>query len=118
MSGHINGSVAVIHPAPTNFFRKYVFSTDHKIIGLQYLFTGLIFFLAAGLFAMAIRWQLAFPWKPAPIIGTITPETYSMLFTMHGTFMLLFFLLPTLVGAFGNYVVPLQIGARDMAFQY
>lgn len=98
------------------FLRRYVFSTDHKVIGLQYLFTGLAFFLLAGLMAMLIRWQLAFPWKAAPLYGEVTPESYIGLVTIHGTLMLLFFIIPTLVGAFGNYVVPLQIGARDMAF--
>ena len=107
---------AAAHEAPTGFLRKYVFSVDHKVIGIQYLFTGLGFFLLAGLMAMVIRWQLAFPWKEVPVYGKMTPEGYIGLITSHGTLMLLFFLIPTLVGAFGNYVVPLQIGARDMAF--
>ncbi len=105
-----------VHPAPTSFWKKYVFSIDHKVIGLQYLFTGLVFFLVAGLMAMWIRWQLAYPWKPLPILGAMTPEQYIGVVTTHGTLMLIFFILPTLVGAFGNYLVPLQIGARDMAF--
>jgi cytochrome c oxidase subunit 1 len=105
-----------IHPAPTGFLRKYVFSVDHKVVGIQYLFTGLIFFLFSGLLAMQIRWQLAFPWKELPLLGRMTPEQYIGVVTTHGTLMLIFFILPTLVGAFGNYLVPLQIGARDMAF--
>jgi cytochrome c oxidase subunit 1 len=104
------------HAAPTGFLRKYVFSVDHKVIGIQYLFTGLAFFLLAGLLAMVIRWQLAFPWKDVPLYGKMTPEGYIGIVTTHGTLMLLFFLIPSLVGGFGNYVVPLQIGARDMAF--
>lgn len=107
---------STVHAAPVGFIRKYVFSVDHKVIGLQYLFTGLGFFLLAGLMAMVIRWQLAFPWKDVPAYGKMTPESYIGLITTHGTLMLLFFLIPTLVGAFGNYIVPLQIGARDMAF--
>ena len=57
-----------IHPAPTSFLTKYVFSTDHKVIGIQFLFSGLIFFVIGGLLAMAVRWQLAWPWKPVPIL--------------------------------------------------
>ncbi|MFT7677905.1 MAG: cytochrome c oxidase subunit 1 [Planctomycetota bacterium] len=107
------------------FIRKYIFSTDHKVIGLQFLFTGLIFFLVGGLFAMAIRFQLAWPWQEMPIIGkvlfpntghAITPEFYTMLFTMHGTIMIFFVIIPLLTGAFGNYLIPLQLGAPDMAF--
>ncbi|MBI2933825.1 MAG: cbb3-type cytochrome c oxidase subunit I, partial [Planctomycetes bacterium] len=98
------------------FLRRYVFSLDHKVIGLQYLFTGLGFFLLAGLLAMWMRWQLAYPWEPAPIVGAMTPEQYIGIVTIHGTLMLLFFILPTLVGGFGNYIVPLQVGACDMAF--
>jgi cytochrome c oxidase subunit 1 len=103
-------------PAPRSFWTKYVFSVDHKVIGLQYLFTGLLFFFVAGLLAMAIRYQLAWPWREMPILGRMTPEQYNGIITTHGTLMLIFFILPTLVGAFGNYLVPLQIGARDMAF--
>lgn len=118
------GSTEPFPPAPKSFWLRYVFSTDHKVIGLQYLFTGLFFFLAAGFLAMLVRWQLAYPWKPVPVVGKLlfpdsqgamTPEGYLGIMTMHGSFMLLFFIIPTLVGAFGNYLVPLQIGARDMA---
>ncbi len=107
------------------FIRKYIFSVDHKVIGLQFLFTGLIFFALGGLFAMAIRYQLAWPWEKMPVIGSvlfpntgqaITPEFYTMLFTMHGTIMIFFVIIPLLTGAFGNYLIPLQIGAPDMAF--
>ncbi len=58
-----------VHPAPSHFLFKYVFSHDHKIIGLQFLFSGLIFMVLGGLLAMAIRWQLAWPWKPVPILS-------------------------------------------------
>ena len=56
-----------IHPEPTNFLAKYVFSMDHKIIGIQFLFSGLFMFWVGGLLALAVRWQLAWPWKPIPI---------------------------------------------------
>ncbi len=107
------------------FLRKYIFSTDHKVIGMQFMFTGLAFFLIGGLFAMAIRYQLAWPWEKMPVIGNvlfpqtggvITPEFYTMLFTMHGTIMIFFVIIPLLTGAFGNFLIPLMIGAPDMAF--
>jgi cytochrome c oxidase subunit 1 len=107
------------------FFRKYVFSTDHKVIGMQFLFTGLIFMVLGGLMAMAIRWQLGWPWTEMPVVGrllfpetgrVISPEFYTMLFTMHGTIMIFFVIIPLLTGAFGNFLIPLQIGAPDMAF--
>jgi cytochrome c oxidase subunit 1 len=112
--------------APQGFIRKYVFSTDHKVIGLQYLFTGMLFLLLGGLLAMLIRWQLGFPGKALPGMGSIAstgmpgghmlPDFYHMLFTMHATIMIFFAVIPMLVGGFGNYVVPLMIGAEDMAF--
>jgi len=106
------------------FIRKYVFSTDHKVIGMQFMFSGLIFLIAGGLLAMAIRFQLAWPWKQMPGLawlfpetgGAITPEFYTMLFTMHGTIMIFFVIIPLLTGAFGNFLIPLMIGAPDMAF--
>ena len=116
-----------IHPAPSLFIFKYVFSHDHKVIGLQFLFSGLIFMVLGGLLAMAIRWQLAWPWKPMPILSQalwsspslgyqMPPEFYNKLFTMHATIMIFFVIIPLLAGAFGNFLIPLMIGARDMAF--
>src|SRR5881227_400975 len=123
--GHGHGHEQHIHPAPTNPLFKYVFSSDHKIIGIQFLFSGLIFFILGGLMAMAIRWQLAWPWRPMPILGRalwadqgyrMPPEFYNKLFTMHGTIMIFLVVIPILTGAFGNFLIPLMIGARDMAF--
>src|SRR6266550_5085351 len=57
-----------LHPAPRFFLRRYVFSTDHKVIGIQFLFSGLIFMVLGGLLAMAVSWQLAWPWKPVPVL--------------------------------------------------
>ena len=110
-----------------SFLTKYVFSTDHKVIGIQFLFSGLIFFVLGGLLAMAVRWQLAWPWKPMPILSRLLwsqpslgyqmpPEFYNKLFTMHATIMIFFVIIPLLTGAFGNFLIPLMIGARDMAF--
>jgi cytochrome c oxidase subunit 1 len=116
-----------IHPAPSHFLTRYIFSTDHKVIGVQFLFSGLIFFVLGGLLAMAVRWQLAWPWKPMPILSQalwsdpnlgyqMPPEYYNKLFTMHATIMIFFVIIPLLTGAFGNFLIPLMIGARDMAF--
>ena len=120
------GTVHVNHDHhELGFIRKYIFSVDHKVIGLQFLFTGLLFFILGGGLAMAIRWQLGWPWEPMPLIGNllfpetgrvISPEYYTSLFTMHGTVMIFFVIIPLLTGAFGNFLIPLMIGAPDMAF--
>src|SRR5690606_31640314 len=114
-----------IHDAPTSFWSKYICSYDHKVIGKQFLWFGIFFLLVGGLMALMIRWALAFPGEPFPIIGglmfphtggVIPPDTYAMLFTMHGTIMIFYAITPILIGAFGNFCIPLMIGARDMAF--
>src|SRR5438132_10026216 len=89
---------------------KWLMTTDHKQIGIMYIITGFFFFLSGGLEAMLIRTQLA-----APNGHVWAPEIYDQIFTMHGVTMIFLFVMPTLTG-FGNYVVPLMIGARDMAF--
>lgn len=114
-----------IHPEPTNFFAKYVFSKDHKIIAKQFLAFALFFLAIGGTQAMLIRWTLANPEKPFPILGNlfyadsggiVPPDSYAMLFTMHGTIMIFFAITPLLIGCFGNLLIPLMIGARDMIF--
>jgi cytochrome c oxidase subunit 1 len=122
-----------IHPEPQGFFWKYIFSMDHKIIGKQYLFTALFFLLLGGSMALLIRWQLAYPNQPVPVVGklihssglmktlvdetgTVKPEGYNQLVTMHGSIMIFLVIIPILVGAFGNFLIPLHIGARDVAF--
>jgi cytochrome c oxidase subunit I len=108
-------------------FRKYLFSTDHKVVGLQYALTGLAFLLLGFLLMLLIRWQLAYPGQPVPVVGAwlgeanapggiILPEFYNQLAAMHGTIMVFLGVVPLAVGAFGNYVTPLQLGAPDMAF--
>ncbi|HEY5312896.1 MAG TPA: cbb3-type cytochrome c oxidase subunit I, partial [Pirellulales bacterium] len=108
-----------------SFLRTYVFSLDHKVIGIQFLFSTLLWFAVGGLLALAVRWQLAWPWSPIPGIGRlvfaseggqISPEFYTMLFTMHASIMIFFVIIPILAGAFGNFLIPLMIGADDMAF--
>jgi cytochrome c oxidase subunit 1 len=107
------------------FLRTYVFSIDHKVIGIQFLFSTLLWFVVGGLLALAVRWQLAWPWSNMPIVGRmlfsaeggqISPEFYTMLFTMHASIMIFFVIIPILAGAFGNFLIPLMIGADDMAF--
>jgi len=124
---------ATAHPAHAasahhelGFWRTYVFSTDHKMIGRQFLFLGLFMLIIGGLLAMSMRWQLAWPetavpglsWIPEPYAygGIIPPQTYNALFTMHATIMIFFVVMPIMVGCFGNFLIPLMIGAADMAF--
>jgi cytochrome c oxidase subunit 1 len=107
------------------FLRKYIFSEDHKIIGIQFLFSGLIFFLIGGTLALLVRLQIGFPqgsipyigqWFPLSWGGRMAPDFYAMIFSMHATIMIFFVIIPLLTGAFGNFCIPLMIGARDMAF--
>jgi len=114
------------HHAPMSFWQKYIFSTDHKIIGIQFLFVSLFFLLVGGLLAIQIRWQVGFPGKPMPlggllpesmaVGGVILPEYYIQLVTMHGTFMVFFAIMPLLVGVYANFLIPLKLGTHDMAF--
>jgi cytochrome c oxidase subunit 1 len=128
-------SEAIVHPAEhgheaghheLSFFRTYIFSTDHKMIGKQFLAMGLGMMVLGGIMALLVRWELAWPetavpgmgWVPEPTMyeGVIPPETYNSFFTMHATIMIFFAVMPVLVGCFGNFLIPLMIGARDMAF--
>src|SRR5438105_15426115 len=113
------------HGHAGRFLTTYVFSRDHKIIGIQFLFSTLIWFFIGGMLALGVRWQLAWPWSSMPILGKlmytaeggqIAPEAYTMLFTMHATVMVFLVIIPILAGAFGNVLIPLMIGADDMAF--
>ena len=114
------------HVAPEGFIRKYVFSLDHKVIGKQYLGLGLIAVVTGMILSWIMRFHLAFPDKPVPLIGliaptfaaggVITPEFYLQLMTMHGTIMVFFVLTTAPFAGFGNFILPLQIGAEDMAF--
>jgi len=110
-----------------SFLQTYVFSQDHKVIGIQYAVTAMLFLLFGFSLMMLMRWQLAFPGAPIPIIGNLLgqanapggimlPEFYNQLGAMHGTIMVFLGVVPLAVGGFGNYVLPLQIGAPDMAF--
>lgn len=118
------------HHEELGFWRKYIFSTDHKVIGIQYGLTALLFlFIGYSLIAM-MRWQIAYPNKPIPVVGTLlekalgspasggvmSSDLYNSFGAMHGTIMVFLAIVPLAFAAFGNFVVPLQIGAPDMAF--
>jgi cytochrome c oxidase subunit 1 len=115
------------HHEELGFWRKYIFSTDHKVIGIQYSITGLLFLFFGFTLMMLMRWQLAYPGQPLPFIGGLLgdarapggimlPDFYNELGAMHGTIMVFLGVVPLAVGGFGNFVLPLQIGAPDMAF--
>ena len=117
----------VHHDEELGFLWKYVFSTDHKIIGIQYAITALLFLFFGFSLMMLMRWQLAYPGAALPLIGglfgearmpggAMLPEFYNELGAMHGTIMVFLGVVPLAVGGFGNFVLPLQIGAPDMAF--
>src|SRR5438128_1605268 len=109
-----------------SFLRRYIFSEDHKIIGIQFLFSSVIFFVIGGTLALGVRLQLGWPHAEVPILGKwlwpgsagqhMPPDFYNMLFSMHATVMIFFVISPMLAGGFGNFTIPLMIGARDMAF--
>ena len=115
------------HHEELGFIRKYIFSVDHKVIGIQYTITSLVFLLFGFTLIMLLRWQLAYPNQPLAWLGGLLgetrmpggimlPEFYNQLGAMHGTIMVFLGIVPLAVGGFGNYVMPLQIGAPDMAF--
>ena len=119
-----------------HFMSKYVFSSDHKVIGIQYGVTSLVFLMVGFLLIMTMRWQIAKPGEPIPVMGAVlehvyahnnagepvfkdgvmSSDAYNQFGAMHGTIMVFLAIVPLGFAAFGNYVVPLQIGAPDMCF--
>ena len=114
------------HPAPTGFIRKYIFSLDHKVIGIQYILLALAAVLVGMIMSLLMRMNLSWPGTNWPILGTLfpggapggvmNPEFDLSIVTMHGTIMVFFVLTTAPQGGFGNYFLPIQIGAEDMAF--
>src|SRR6267143_108023 len=110
-------TTATLHShAPQGFIRKYIFSLDHKVIGLQYFFLALTAVWVGMFLSLLMRIHLVWPTASLPLVGEIRPEMYLSLLTMHGTIMVFFVLTTAPQGGFGNYFLPIQIGAEDMAF--
>src|SRR5262249_89937 len=116
------------HPAPTSFIRRYIFSLDHKVIGIQYILLALTAVVVGMLMSVLMRVNLSWPGTHIKIMetlfptgapgGVMSPEFYLSLVTMHGTIMVFFVLTTAPQGGFGNYFLPIQIGAEDMAFPF
>src|SRR5437016_4861462 len=120
--GHGGGGQKSFFGKLSHFFFTYLWSTDHKMIGKQFLFTGLTYFILGGLLALGVRWQLAWPGTQVPLVGllnghffdpgpdgghifaAVDGRSYNMLFTMHASVMIFFVIIPLLSGAFGNYL--------------
>jgi cytochrome c oxidase subunit 1 len=102
--------------AEQGWVSKYLFSTDHKIIAMQYMFTGMAMALIGGFFAYAFRMQQAFPGMDVPFYGVVGPNEYNMLVTNHGAIMIFWVAMPVLIAAFGNFLIPLMLGCDDMVF--
>jgi cytochrome c oxidase subunit 1 len=104
------------HHEEMSFWQKYVFSTDHKVIAKQYMFTGMAMALVGGFFAYVFRMQLAFPGIHVPGYGVVMPNEYNHLVTNHGAIMIFWVAMPVLIAAFGNFLIPLMLGCDDMVF--
>jgi len=119
------------HHHDLGFWRTYIFSVDHKVVGIQYAVTALGFLLFGFCLMVMMRWQIAHPGQPVPLVGpllekvlgstvagkgVVSADLYNTFGAMHGTIMVFLAIVPLLTGAYGNYLVPLQIGAADMAF--
>jgi len=109
-------ATAHAHAAPQGFIRKYIFSLDHKVIGIQYICLALTAVWIGMFLSLLMRIHLLWPTYNLPLVGEIKPEQYLSLLTMHGTIMVFFVLTTAPQGGFGNYFLPIQIGAPDMAF--
>lgn len=119
-----------VHHHDPGFWRQYIFSSDHKVIGIQYGVASLIFLMLGFILMASMRWSIAYPEKPIPVLGPVyeallgdvaaggvmSNDLYNSFGAMHGTIMVFLAIVPLAFAAFGNYVVPLQIGAVDMAF--
>ena len=104
------------HHHDQSFWSKYVFSTDHKVIGMQYMLTGVAMALIGGFMSYVFRMQLAFPDESVPLFGRVSSLEYNALVTNHGTIMIFWVAMPILIAAFGNFLIPLMCGCDDMVF--
>src|SRR4051794_17427237 len=128
MAGHekVLKQQAELEAAHAGFVRRYIFSTDHKTIGIQYILLGLFSAILGTGLSMLMRLRLAWPEAHFPLLekllpdgfpgGVMSPEFYLAVLTIHGTIMVFFLLTTVPLSGFGNYFLPIQIGARDMAF--
>lgn len=117
---------AAVHEVRRSFIRRYIFSADHKVIGIQYLLLALVSVTVGMILSVFMRLRLAWPEEKWPLLqqlmptafagGPMTPEFYLSMMTMHGTIMVFFVLTTAPLSGFGNYFLPIQVGARDMAF--
>lgn len=124
---HLSEHVAV-HHEPKSFWRRYIFSMDHKVIAIQYIVTAGLMGTLGLVMSWLMRIPLAWPGESVPIAaklfpglfedGVLRPDAYLAMMTMHGTLMIFFFLTAIFLGGFGNLLIPLQCGARDMAFPF
>ena len=105
------GSVGHAHPDKWKWYHYFTFNVDHKVIGIQYLVTSFIFYLIGGFMAVLMRTELA-----TANSDFLNPNLYNAFLTNHGTIMIFLWIVPAAIGGFGNYLIPLMIGARDMAF--
>ena len=122
----VEATTHAVHEAPTGYWRKYIFSLDHKVIGIQYWLLALFSVTVGMVLSIFIRINLVWPGTEIPILGQLfpvgapdgvmTPEFYLSFLTIHGTIMVFFVLTTAPQGGFGNYILPIQIGADDMAF--
>ena len=104
------------HHEEPGFMGKYLFSTDHKMIAMQYMFTSILMALIGGFMVYVFRMQLAWPGQSVPGYGIVSPANYNALVTNHGTIMIFWVAMPILIAALGNFLIPLMIGCDDMAF--
>ena len=116
-AAHPEALAAAPHAAPGgSFFHRYLWSTDHKVIAFQYMFTGMAMALIGAFMAYVFRMQLAFPGAAVPGFGVVSPGQYNALVTNHGSIMIFWVAMPVLIAGFGNYLIPLMVGADDMVF--
>ncbi|MEO5616381.1 MAG: cbb3-type cytochrome c oxidase subunit I [Candidatus Eisenbacteria bacterium] len=104
------------HHPPQSFFHKYLWSTDHKIIAMQYTLTGMVLALIGAYAAYVFRMQQAFPSQAIPGYGVVSPGEYNAMVTSHGSIMIFWVAMPVLIAGFGNFLIPLMVGCDDMVF--